>query len=242
VKQQSIVYGDEVIIYCRKPRNSVSSRILIQVNADGSITVSAPESAGDERVQAAVKKRARWIYRQLQSFQNRNEHILPRHYVSGECHLYLGKRYVLKVLVDAALSQRVKLLKGKLEVTTRYPSSENVKVLLLGWYKDRAREVFARRLDALLPQALWVADKPPLYLRTMLTQWGSCSPHGRLTINPHLVKASTECIDYVLLHELCHIAEHNHSERFYRLMNQVMPNWQQVKERLDAQAAILLNV
>lgn len=64
-----------------------------------------------------------------------------------------------------------------------------------------------------MEQALWVATKPPLRVLTMQTQWGSCSPNGRITLNPHLVKAP-QCIDYVILHELCHIAEHNHIERF----------------------------
>lgn len=85
----------------------------------------------------------------------------------------------------------------------------------------------------MLEQALWVEERPPLRILTMQTQWGSCSLNGRITLNPHLVKAPRECIDYVILHELCHIAEHNHSERFYRLMGQVMPNWEEVKERLD---------
>lgn len=75
----------------------------------------------------------------------------------------------------------------------------------------------------------------------MQTQWGSCSPKGQLTLNPHLVKAPRDCIDYVLLHELCHVAEHNHSEGFYRLMRQVMPQWEKVKERLDGMAYFYLN-
>ncbi|MNI90038.1 WLM domain protein [compost metagenome] len=75
----------------------------------------------------------------------------------------------------------------------------------------------------------------------MQTQWGSCSPKGRITLNPHLVKTPRECIDYVILHELCHIAEHNHSERFYRLLTQVMPNWEKVKARLDGMAALVLS-
>ena len=64
---------------------------------------------------------------------------------------------------------------------------------------------------------------------------------GRLTLNPHLVKAPRDCIDYVILHELCHVAEHNHSERFYRLMGQVMPNWVKVKVRLDGMANVLFS-
>ncbi|WP_430746834.1 M48 metallopeptidase family protein [Azotobacter chroococcum] len=93
----------------------------------------------------------------------------------------------------------------------------------------------------MLAQALWVTAAPPLRIQSMQTQWGSCSPNGRITLNPHLVKAPRDCIDYVILHELCHIAEHNHSERFYRLMQQVMPQWETVKARLDGMAAALLN-
>ena len=75
----------------------------------------------------------------------------------------------------------------------------------------------------------------------MTKQWGSCSTKGNLMLNPHLVKAPKEYIDYVILHELCHIAEHNHSERFWRLLTQVMPNWKEVKAKLDGMAEMYLN-
>lgn len=70
----------------------------------------------------------------------------------------------------------------------------------------------------------------------MTVQWGSCSPSGRITLNPLLVKTPRECIDYVLLHELCHLLHHNHSPRFYRALDRHMPNWRAVKERLDEMA------
>lgn len=69
--------------------------------------------------------------------------------------------------------------------------------------------------------------------RCRRTLWGSCSASGKITLNPQLVKAPRDCIDYVILHECCHLMEHNHSERFYRLMGQVMPEWEDVKKRLD---------
>ncbi|MDY0207556.1 MAG: DUF45 domain-containing protein, partial [Pseudomonas sp.] len=118
--------------------------------------------------------------------------------------------------------------------------SKKAQELLSNWYKGRAKDVFVKRLDVMLEQALWVTERPPIRILTMQTQWGSCSPSGRLTLNPHLVKAPRECIDYVILHELCHIAEHNHSERFYRLMNQVMPQWEKTKKKLDGMANRLL--
>ncbi|GAA3704602.1 hypothetical protein GCM10022421_09280 [Oceanisphaera sediminis] len=111
-----------------------------------------------------------------------------------------------------------------LPLKVREQNPDKVQTLLNDWYRHKARDVFARRLDAMLDQALWVTGRPPIRILTMQTQWGSCSPLGRLTLNPHLVKSPRDCIDYVILHELCHIAEHNHGERFYRLLKQVMPH------------------
>ncbi|SHG28252.1 hypothetical protein SAMN04487965_3681 [Microbulbifer donghaiensis] len=235
-RKLSFNYGDERIYFERLARTENVRRLLIKVHPDCRIQVAAPVQTDDAEVLAAVKKRGRWIYKQLRDFRTRLEHLTPRQYVSGESHYYLGRQYLLKVGEAPNQVQGVKLLRGKLEVTIRQKSSEKVQRLLSDWYKARAKEIFAKRLDAMLDQALWVNERPPLRILTMQTQWGSCSPNGRLTLNPHLVKAPRECIDYVILHELCHIAEHNHSERFYRLMQQVMPQWEKTKRRLDDMA------
>ena len=237
----SFHYADELIRVERARRARDVARILIKVDPDCRVRVSAPDGASDEQVLAALKRRGRWIYEQLREFRTQLMHVRPRQYISGESHYYLGKQYVLKVIEAPDEIQQVRLLRGKLEVSVRVRSAEKIRELLYAWHKARAREVFDRRLDAVLQQALWVAAKPPLRILSMQTQWGSCSPAGRITLNPHLVKASRECIDYVILHELCHIAEDNHSERFYRLMQQVMPHWEKTKKRLDGMAAALLN-
>ncbi|EIY5235545.1 M48 family metallopeptidase [Serratia liquefaciens] len=237
----SFIYGDEWINFDRESRPYATSRVLIKVHPDCRVVVSAPEEADDLAVLTAVKKRGRWIYQQLRDFRRQIEYITPRKYISGESHYYLGKQYLLKVIEEPAEVQRVKMLRGKLEVTLRQKSPEKVRQLLIDWYKTRAKDVFAKRLEAMLEQALWVNAPPPLRILTMQTQWGSCSPNGRLTLNPNLVKAPRECIDYVILHELCHLAEHNHSERFYRLMGQVMPEWEVVKTRLDEMAGVIFS-
>ncbi|WP_429083475.1 M48 family metallopeptidase [Aeromonas bivalvium] len=236
----SFRYGDELIAFERVQRRQAGGKVLIKVHPDCRVVVSAPLEAGNDVVLTAVRKRGRWIYEQLRDFREQLEHVTPRQYISGESHYYLGKQYLLKVIEAPDAVQGVKMLRGKLEVSVRQRSAEKVRELLADWYKARAKEVFARRLNAMLDQAIWVTGRPPLRILTMQTQWGSCSPHGRITLNPHLVKASRECIDYVILHELCHIAEHNHSEHFYRLMSQVMPSWEKTKERLDGMAARLL--
>ncbi|MFM5155014.1 M48 family metallopeptidase [Aeromonas veronii] len=242
----SFRYGDERIAFEWVQRRQASGKMLIKVHPDCRVVVSAPREATDDAVLAAVKQRGRWIYQQLRDFRQQLEHVIPRQYISGESHYYLGKQYLLKVIAAPDAVQGVKMLRGKLEVSVRSlvtdsaKRAEKVQALLADWYKARAKEVFARRLNAMLEQAIWVTERPPLRILTMQTQWGSCSPNGRITLNPHLVKASRECIDYVILHELCHIAEHNHSEHFYRLMGQVMPGWEKTKAKLDGMANRLL--
>jgi hypothetical protein len=75
----------------------------------------------------------------------------------------------------------------------------------------------------------------------MKTQWGSCSPKGELLLNPLLVKAPGHCVDYVIFHELCHLKEHNHSQRFYELLGGLLPDWEKRKAELDGLAEQLLN-
>lgn len=229
----SIAYGDEVIRFTREDRTSGINRVLIQVHPDCSVIVQAPNSASQQDAIVAVKKRVRWIYSQLKTYRSQLEHSTTRKFVSGESHYYLGKQYVLKVIEISDQSPYVKLLRGKIEVGLSQKKGDNVKALLDAWYKERAKDIFHRRLDAVIEQALWIKNSPPLRIQIMQKQWGSCSPSGRLTLNTHLVKAPRECIDYVIVHELCHIAEHNHSKKFYRLMTQVMPNWEKVKGKLD---------
>ena len=133
------------------------------------------------------------------------------------------------------------MLRGKLQVTVKQKDMHKVQDLLNAWYRARAKEVFTRRIEAVLDQALWVNKPPKLKLLNMKTQWGNCSPTGNLTLNSYLVKAPTRCIDYVILHELCHLVEHNHSKQFYELMSQTMPDWEGRKIHLDEMAMRIFN-
>lgn len=231
-----------------KPR-----KVLIKVHPDQRVVATAPIDASDELIYQAMNKRARWIWQSLQGFAEQKDHVLSKRYVSGETQFYLGRRYVLKVITDAeindAINSSVKLSRGKLNVILPQSDAgldsklraDKVKSLLDKWYLDKAEVIFKERLNAMLPKATWVTDTPSFRIMAMKKQWGSCSVKGNLILNPHLIKAPKECIDYVILHELCHISEHNHSEHFWRLLTQVMPNWKEVKAKLDGMAELYLN-
>lgn len=255
-EQGKFVYGEEVINYdivrlsespCIVFDNSSKAKarkVVIKVHPDQRVVATAPSDATPEAIQEAMLKRARWIWESIVEFSTQHEYVLSRQYVSGETQFYLGRRYVLKVIIDPDLTPKVKLHRGKLTVTFKKDSDDRavkIKALLDKWYTHRANLVFKERLQAMLPKTTWVSDLPSFRIMTMKKQWGSCSTRGSLMLNPHLIKASKECIDYVILHELCHIAEHNHSDRFWRLLAQVMPNWKEVKAKLDDIAELYLN-
>jgi len=247
VETYGFVYGDVHVPYRVKRLNSAvgkSRKVSIRVHPDSQVVVSAPEDAQNQDIHDAVMKRAKWIYDSLQSFIEQRVHVQTRHYVSGEMQFYLGRRYVLKIVEDPEAAARVKMERGKLLVCLpeiQADKAERVRELVKQWYRHRAQHIFKARLELLLPQVRWVTEMPDFRILSMEKQWGSCSVRGTLMLNPHLVKAPRDCIDYVILHELCHIQEHNHGERFYRLMGQVMPEWKSVKQRLDGMAELLLN-
>jgi len=246
-EQYSFVYGDEAIAYevTRKPHPEGKKRkVAIKVHPNCEVIVTAPTDAEREDIHQAVMKRAKWAYEALQSFRGQLDYVQSKHYVSGEMQFYLGRRYVLKVVEDPNSPTSVKMTRGKLLVSLRTfdgDKSEAVKSLVQDWYKASAERVFHNRLSELLPMTEWVKGVPSFRVLPMTKQWGSCSAKGSLMLNPHLVKAPRECIDYVILHELCHIAEHNHSDRFWRLLGGVMPNWKEVKAKLDGMAELYLN-
>jgi predicted metal-dependent hydrolase len=235
--EQRIRYGDEVIRFrVRVQPDRRVPRVAIHVEPDGRVLVDAPSGATSASVLAAVRKRSGWISRHVEAARERRGGLQAREYVSGESLLYLGRRYRLKVAVEAAAPLNAALRGAYLVVTTPQRSVVLIRDALDAWYRQRAKEVLTHRLEAVAATLRWVRSVPEMRLRNMTVQWGSCSPAGRITLNPMLVKAPRECIDYVMLHELIHLRHHNHGAQFYRTLDRHMPGWQALKRRLDDMA------
>jgi predicted metal-dependent hydrolase len=236
--QHRIAYGDEEIAFTlRRQPSRVVPRIAIHVESDGRVQVDAPSTAPLAEVLSAVKKRSRWISQHVSAAKARLANVLPREYVSGESLHYLGRRYRLKVIVDPATALKAHMRGAFITVAVPKHDATMIKSVLDAWYRHRAREVFAQRLPVIAEPLQWVHELPPVRLQCMKRQWGSCSPSGRITLNPWLVRAPREAIDYVLLHEMCHLKHHNHSRAFYSTLDRHMPDWREIKEKLDERAA-----
>lgn len=226
----TVSYGGETISY--EVRFVEARRTLgIEVHPDSRVIVRAPAGCPGELIAERVKRRVAWISRQLEEFQRYRPRTPARQYVSGESHLYLGRQYRLRV--EPGHESSVKLTPGKLFVTLPDEATpERVQGVLRRWYLDRARVVFGEVISANRARFPGIAS-PRLIVRAMQARWGSLSRAGTMTLNVNLVRAARPCIEYVVVHELCHTQYRDHDARFYKLLGRVMPDWEKRKQRLE---------
>ncbi len=236
----SLTYGDQRIPYDVQPDDRRSTKIAIHVNPNGAVSVDAPPGYADQDIRNAVQKRARWVTTHVAQARERHAHVRPREYVSGEQVLYIGRRYVLKVIKTGGKPGPVRLRGNRLEVETKVGTSEEIRGHIRGWYRVKARDYFARRLADLSMRLPWTDRPPPFRLMEMTRQWGSCSPSGEILVNPNLIKAPRDGIEYVLLHELVHLKHHDHGPDFWKLIDQYAPEWRRAKHHLDVLVEVLL--
>jgi len=226
-----LVYGSRHIDY--RIRHTNRKTLRLTVTPKGELNVVAPLGAKPDHVVRLVDRKAAWVFRKLRQVQDFHPLPTPHQYLSGETFLYLGRQYRLKVHVGPHNPAK---LKGKfLHVTV--PDKNDTKAVeasVWRWYRKRAENVFPRYLD----QALVIARRhdipePSLTIRRMTTRWGSCTSKGRVTLNLYLIQTPAHCIEYVIMHELCHLKHLNHSKAFYSLLTRCMPDWQQRKAVID---------
>lgn len=207
------------------------TRLSITVHPDLRITAKAPISKTRNEVFEQVKKRTQWIIKQANYFEKFHP-IQPEHkYVSGETHYYLGRQYRLKIF--RGNRKQVKL-KGKffeVEISADNSQGEDI---LWGWYRTHAKKIYGDSIAQYMKYFKRFNIKHPEFkIRRMKKRWGSC-PNGRtILLNTELIKAPLYCIDYVIVHELCHLIYPQHSKKFYSLLKSIFPDWQERKERLE---------
>jgi predicted metal-dependent hydrolase len=214
--------------------------VRIHVYPGGDVEIEAPDSASDTDIVKAAQRRARWIVQNRAAALEARSLARQREYVSGETHFYLGRRHKLIVKETAETPSGVKLLRGRLEVTLPVADPAAVKRRLNAWYLERATDYFGTKVAEIAGRLPWISSAPPLKLMRMSKQWGSCSPDGVVYLNPALIRAPRHCIEYVVIHELCHLAEHNHSKRFFELLSRQMGAWETAKAELDGLAELIL--
>ena len=226
---RTVAYGTATIEY--ELRFAARRTLGITVEPDRRVIVSAPEGTSVSDVEARLVKRGAWILRQQRAFEDYLPALPPRRYVGGESHLYLGRRYRLRI--EAGEAEGVKLTAGRFYVTVRdREDTARIRRLLDDWYRRRAAGVFAERLALCHAKAQPELPYPELRIRTMEKRWGSCTPGDVMLLNLKLIQVPKYCIDYVITHELAHLREHHHGPAYYALLDRLMPDWRERRRRL----------
>jgi predicted metal-dependent hydrolase len=224
----SIQFGSKQIVFHLEYSNRKS--LGITVKPDLSVLVKAPVDTALEKVKEKLRKKAPWIIRQQSFFLYFHPRTPVRKFISGETHLYLGRQYRLKIIQNNI--EFVKL-KGKyIEATMNDKSS--AEHLVGEWYLQNAKLKLRTIAQPLIDNFKKYNIEPSsIVLRDMPTRWGSCTPKGKIILNPELIKAPKGCIEYVIIHELCHLVHHDHTQKFIDLQTKEMKDWEKWKMKLE---------
>ena len=224
----SIQFGSKQIDFQIEYADRKTLGITVTSNRD--VLVKAPMDSTISKIEEKLKKKAPWIIKQQNFFLAYHPKTTEHKYISGETHLYLGRQYLLKI--EKSDHESVKL-KGKfIEVKTHNKS--RVKRLVNNWYLKHARSTFhSTSLPLIEKFKKYKVEPSSIMLREMPTRWGSCTPKGKIMLNPELIKAPKSCIEYVIIHELCHLIHHDHTQKFMDLQCKEMKDWERWKKKLE---------
>lgn len=203
---------------------------------DGAVSVVVPENTSLQTIDQLLVNKHRWI-REKMLLQSQMNPASDKRYVSGEAFAYLGRNYRLKVLKDNF--SPVRLLQGRLIVKVPQGSEQPhmVRNALVRWYKRQAEQKLYEKVARFAPM---VGVEPAgVGIKTFKSRWGSCTAKGKLEFNWQIMLAPNRMVDYVVVHELCHLIRHDHSPQFWKEVSRVLPDYQQCREWLRDNASRL---
>ena len=213
-------------------RKPIKNLHLAVYPPDGRVHVSAPQSYTDEQIKLFVLKKWIWLVqkrKETTSYTFQNE----REYVSGEAHYYKGELYRLKVIRDNTCTFHVEIQGDYINVYVyERTTKENIANILWNWYKEQITStigLYVTRWENILgvKASSWTVQQ-------MQASWGKCHKDtGRIMFNLQLAKKPLNCIEYVVAHELTHLIEQNHTDKFRHILGIYLPRWQKIKEQLN---------
>ena len=224
-----IVVNNMVVDVVRK---KIKNLHLAVYPPNGRVRVAAPLHIDDEAVRLAVISRLVWIKRQQAKFEGQ-ERQSAREYVSGESHYFHGNRYLLDVVYRDAPPKVILHSNSQLELSVR-PGSDTIQRerVLLNWYRQQLKEEIPTYISKW--EAIIGVEVAEWRIKQMKTKWGTCNiEQRRIWLNLELAKKSTRCLEYIIVHELVHLMERKHNERFIALMDQFMPQWRLLRAELN---------
>ena len=231
-RQRSVELDGTVVRYTVVRSARRKKTVAITIDRDKAVVVAAPLRTRNADIEAIVRKRAGWILRKLREKDSRPQ---PRQFVSGESLYYLGRAVPVSVQATFGLIPSVKLEDWtfRIECPDHLEGEDRrvaLRQALMGWYWSRADETIRQAVELWHPR---VGKRPArISLGDQKSLWGSCSSKGSLRFNWRIVMAPPELVDYVVVHELCHLVVANHSDSFWEQVGRLMPDYTQRRLKL----------
>lgn len=197
----------------------------------GKVRISAPERMDLDTIRVFAIAKLKWIKKQREIFV-RQERETPREYLPRESHYFLGERFLLKV-VEQDSSPRIVLKKKEIQMIVKPETTqEKKKEILDEWYRSELKRIVPPIIEKWETK---IGVRSTEYgIKKMRTKWGTCNPVAkRIWLNLELAKKPLECIEYIVVHELVHLRERSHKERFITLMDEYMPKWRFYRDELN---------
>lgn len=228
--READLLGHQIKYEIRRSSDATQPRIDVDIHGT---TVVIPEGAGLDP-EALLKDNAAWLIEKKQKFETYREQIPDREYKEGEMFPYLGDEY--EVVVERRSASQIE--DEMFRLAEHHVNQTSVKRALETLYRREASETFEERLN--LYAAEMDVEYSQLQIRSQQTRWGSCSSTGTLSLNWRLIMAPLKIVDYILVHELAHLREHNHSDEFWSLVAEHDPEYQAHAEWLEENSTRLI--
>ncbi|MCB0414586.1 MAG: M48 family metallopeptidase [Bdellovibrionales bacterium] len=216
-------------------RRAFQKRLRINIKSNGEILVSANKTYPYFLIKRFLLENKPWIENSLSSIEEKRRNIPTKTFQLGESFLYLGKHHRLSLNPIMQQKTKISVQKDKFELLldspTLNPTSEEIYDALIKFYKDQGRLILTERVRAIATLTKMSVNK--ITIRGQRSRWGSCNIQKDISLNWKLIISPKKCIDYVVLHELCHTVHHNHSKRFWQLVETYMPDYLSAKKWLD---------
>lgn len=222
-------------IYYKVERKNVKN-INLKVNIEKNVNISVPQSISDKEVIDFVKKKADWIIKQQDYYETFSEQKENINFENGETIYLLGKQYLINVLPNIENKIEIKGKYIKIYIKEKYISNKKyINNFYEKWLRNYSTKIITELVIRYQEMMNGYGIKyPKVMIRRMKQRWGSCLPQNNTVIfNIKLIKTPMCCIEYVVLHELCHFKYHNHNEKFYNFVNIFMTDWKERKKLLD---------
>lgn len=225
-----VQYGTKELEFSVEFRNRKT--MSISVEPPNNILVVAPVNTPEEEIKSTVKLKGAWIVQKLFEFRHIEAKKVNREFVNGESFMYLGRSYSLQIHVDQSLqnNSNVILFRGKFHVYVKEKSDELIKEAMEAWYRQKTEEQAKKRIKYY--QKFFSKAPTAIKVKAQKKRWASCTSKDELLFNWRCVMAKSTALDYIVVHEMCHMYYKNHSQEFWDLVASVMADYDSRREWL----------